>query len=165
MVSKATAKVKGARIQRAVAEWYQRIWPAATTQGAGTPGRDVLNVPVSIEVKARRDFSPADWVRQARKRRRLTALVDSIPGAEFVDEFPPWVVLCPYGMDDASVADFMVIQDLDGHTAMVQELVQLRQEVASARNLCSRGCLPVVVPSPADPRGFLDGSQEAQQAQ
>lgn len=165
MVTKKVAKEKGARIQRAVAEWYQRVWPAATTQGAGTPGRDVLNVPVSIEVKARRDFSPQDWVRQAMSRRRTRAipLGAGLPDMLAVDEFPPWVVCCPFGMDAASVADFMVIQDLTSHTELVQELVVLRRRVQflEAHDYAKRTTVQL---NERLSTGRPDGSQEAEQA-
>lgn len=41
-------------------------WPFATDAGAGRSGTDVLNTPgLTWEVKARRDFTPEAWLRQA----------------------------------------------------------------------------------------------------
>lgn len=157
MVARSTAKQKGAAVQRAVALYLaEHIWPAATTQGAGTPGRDVLNVPVSIEVKSRRDFSPMEWVRQARTRHRTEATIDKLK-VRSIDELPPYAVWCPFGVAETNPELFMVIRRFDEDTEILKELVELREY--------ARQCQPVAVPSPADPRGFLDGRQEAQQAQ
>jgi hypothetical protein len=41
-------------------------WPYAEPTGSGTPGRDIKGTPgLAIEVKARADFSPAAFMRQA----------------------------------------------------------------------------------------------------
>ena len=31
-------------------------------------GKDIVNIPIDIEVKARSDFNPMEWMRQSRKR-------------------------------------------------------------------------------------------------
>ena len=31
-------------------------------------GKDIVNIPMDIEVKARADFKPLEWLRQSRKR-------------------------------------------------------------------------------------------------
>lgn len=31
-------------------------------------GKDIVNIPIDIEVKARADFKPLEWLRQSRKR-------------------------------------------------------------------------------------------------
>jgi hypothetical protein len=110
-----TRKVRGSRTQALVAEYYRRLWPAATTQGAGTAGRDVLNVPLSIEVKGRRVFSPLEWIRQARKAERSGE-----------DEFPAHVVMRPDGVGEMNVGDFLVIRRLADDTDLLEELLQLR---------------------------------------
>jgi hypothetical protein len=114
-----TRKVRGSRTQALVAEHYQRLWPAATTQGAGTGGRDILNVPLSIEVKGRRAFSPLEWIRQARRAARPAE-----------DEFPPHVVMRPDGVGELSVGDFLVIRRLADDTEILAELLRLRAEVS-----------------------------------
>lgn len=60
-------KRRGANSQVVVAEWWRGHGaPFATDAGAGRPGRDVLHVPgLSVEVKARADFSPLAWLRQS----------------------------------------------------------------------------------------------------
>lgn len=67
-MSLASAKRKGSETQRAVAAFLAANgWPYATDAGAGRPGSDILGVAgLCIEVKARRDFSPMAWLRQAR---------------------------------------------------------------------------------------------------
>lgn len=119
---------KGAKTQALVAEWYQRLWPTANSQGGGAAGRDVRGVPLDIEVKARREFNPMEWIRQGRKRMRPET-----------DELPPHVVLRPIcaGGVGENVAEFLVIRRMDDDTAILAELLQLRaraagQEAASA---------------------------------
>lgn len=113
-----TRKVRGSRTQALVAEAYKAIWPAATSAGAGATGRDVLNVPLSIEVKGRRAFSPLEWIRQARRNARPEQ-----------DEFPAHVVMRPDGVGEASVGDFLVIRRLADDIALFEELVKLREAV------------------------------------
>jgi hypothetical protein len=84
-------KARGAETQRVVAGYFaQNGWPYATDAGAGRNGSDVLGVPgLSIEVKARRDFSPMAWVRQAA----------SVPGL-------PIVIFRPDGMGVTTLAQW-----------------------------------------------------------
>lgn len=93
-----TAKQRGAEAQRQVAAYLARNgWPYATDVGAGRNGSDILGVPgLEIEVKARRNFDPMAWVRQAGKQ---ATVHDGLPA----------VVLRPYGMGEKSVGDFPVI--------------------------------------------------------
>jgi hypothetical protein len=59
---------RGRRTQKAVAAWLRANgWPRAEAVEASVNGRDILHVPGhAIEVKARRDFRPAEWLKQAR---------------------------------------------------------------------------------------------------
>jgi hypothetical protein len=82
----------------------------------------VLNVPLSIEVKGRRVFSPLEWIRQARKSARPEE-----------DQFPPHVVMRPDGVGEASVGDFLVIRRLCDDIDLMAELVRLREEVSRWR--------------------------------
>jgi hypothetical protein len=111
---------KGARTQALVAEWYQRLWPTANSQGGGAPGRDVRGVPLDIEVKARKDFEPMAWIRQGRKRARPDS-----------DELPPHVVLRPIvaGGVGENVGEYLVIRRMDDDTAILAELLELRRKV------------------------------------
>ena len=59
-------KHRGFRTERVVAEYLQTWWQGATV-GRGN-GKDIVNVPMDIEVKARADFKPLEWLRQSRKR-------------------------------------------------------------------------------------------------
>ena len=59
-------KHRGYRTQKVVAEYLKQWWAYADTAGAGRQGEDILNIPtVSIEVKARSDFQPLAWIKQA----------------------------------------------------------------------------------------------------
>lgn len=80
--------------QRCVALYFSTNgWPYATDAGAGRPGSDILNVPgLCVEVKARRDFSPLAWIKQAAKA-----------GSGL-----PLVVHRPDGMGPATIADWPV---------------------------------------------------------
>ena len=101
-----------------VALWYQQLWPHATPQGSGRPGRDVVNVPLSIEVKARAGFNPTAWIREARRRAR--------PGE---DELPPHAVLRPNEIGEMSVGDWIVLRRLEDDTAILAELIMLRTQL------------------------------------
>lgn len=81
-------------------------------------GRDVLNVPLSIEVKGRRAFSPLEWIRQARKSARPAE-----------DQFPPHVVMRPDGVGEQNVGDFIVLRRLADDTEILAELIQRRRQV------------------------------------
>lgn len=60
-------KARGMRTQLLVAQYFQDIWPGALSAGSGRSGKDVLNTPgYSFEVKARGEFSPVAFVRQAK---------------------------------------------------------------------------------------------------
>lgn len=59
-------KHRGYRTQKVIAEYLKQWWTYADTAGAGRQGEDILNIPtVSIEVKARADFQPLAWIKQA----------------------------------------------------------------------------------------------------
>jgi len=60
-------KHRGYRTQKVLADYLKQWFPYADTAGAGRQGEDILNVPtVSIEVKARSDFQPLAWIKQAK---------------------------------------------------------------------------------------------------
>lgn len=59
-------KHRGFKTERVIAEYLQQWWSGATV-GRGN-GKDVVNVPFDLEVKARSTFSPMEWLRQSRKR-------------------------------------------------------------------------------------------------
>jgi hypothetical protein len=59
-------KHRGYRTQKVIADYLKQWFPYADTAGAGRQGEDILNVPtISIEVKARADFQPLAWIKQA----------------------------------------------------------------------------------------------------
>ena len=59
-------KHRGFRTERVVADYLSQWWQGATV-GRGN-GKDIVNIPIDIEVKARADFKPLEWLRQSRKR-------------------------------------------------------------------------------------------------
>jgi len=59
-------KDRGFRTERVVAAYLSQWWRSASI-GRGA-GKDILNVPFDVEIKARTDFQPLAWLRQATKR-------------------------------------------------------------------------------------------------
>jgi hypothetical protein len=94
VTTRRTAKQRGAETQRLVADYLQRNgWPYAESTGAGRSGSDITGAPgLAIEIKARRDFSPQAWLRQA---------TTGGPGV-------PMVVHRPYGSGPATIAEWPV---------------------------------------------------------
>ena len=59
-------KDRGLRTERVVAAYLSQWWGSAVV-GRGA-GKDVLNVPFDIEVKARSSFSPLAFIKQSEER-------------------------------------------------------------------------------------------------
>ena len=59
-------KDRGFRTERVVAAYLSQWWRSASV-GRGA-GKDILNVPFDVEIKARTAFQPLEWLRQATKR-------------------------------------------------------------------------------------------------
>ena len=59
-------KDRGYRTERVVAAYLSQWWRSASV-GRGA-GKDILNVPFDVEIKARTAFQPLEWLRQATKR-------------------------------------------------------------------------------------------------
>ena len=59
-------KDRGLRTERVVADYLRQWWQFANV-GRGA-GKDILNVPFDVEIKARAAFQPLEWLRQATKR-------------------------------------------------------------------------------------------------
>jgi hypothetical protein len=59
-------KHRGYRTERVVAEYLSQWWKGAAV-GRGN-GKDCINVPFDVEVKARGDSNFQEWLRQGRKR-------------------------------------------------------------------------------------------------
>ena len=101
-------KHRGYRTQKVVAEWFAaRGWPFAESAGAGRQGADVTGTPdIAIEVKARRNFNPLAWIRQA---------VDAADGRL------PFVVVRCNGQGEKSVSEWPVLIRLEDFTALLHE--------------------------------------------
>jgi len=65
-MSSQSRKHRGFKTERVVADYLSQYWSGATV-GRGN-GKDIVNVPMDIEVKARTAFQPLEWLRQSRKR-------------------------------------------------------------------------------------------------
>jgi hypothetical protein len=60
--------VRGRRTEVVIARWLREHgWPRARSQWGSQPGKDIRYTPGhAIEVKARSDFAPLKWLRQAK---------------------------------------------------------------------------------------------------
>jgi len=76
-MSMTSSRRRGAATQVAVAAYLaEHGWPFACDIGAGRGGADILNTPgLSIEVKARADFNPVAWIREAATRKGVPMCV------------------------------------------------------------------------------------------
>ena len=101
-------KHRGMRSQKVVAEWFAAHgWPYAESTGAGRSGSDVIGMPgLSVEVKARRGFSPLAWLKQARSEAR---------------EGLPFVVFRCDGQGEANVGEWGVLLDLATMTELLKK--------------------------------------------
>ena len=66
-------KHRGFRTERVVAD-YLRLWWEGATVGRGS-GRDILNVPFDIEIKARTSLNPKETLRQIESRTAESGLL------------------------------------------------------------------------------------------
>jgi len=63
-------KHRGFRTERVVAQYLSTVWQGATV-GRGS-GKDVVNVPFDVEVKARAGFQPLAWIKQYQARTAIS---------------------------------------------------------------------------------------------
>ena len=93
-------KTRGYRTQKVIADYLKQFWAYADTAGTGRQGEDILNIPtVSIEVKARADFQPLAWIKQAQ--------------ANANGKLPMVIMRCNgQGEDVGQYLAFMRVQDL-----------------------------------------------------
>jgi hypothetical protein len=63
-------KHRGFRTERVVAQYLSTVWQGATV-GRGS-GKDVVNVPFDVEIKARAGFQPLAWIKQYQARTAIS---------------------------------------------------------------------------------------------
>ena len=63
-------KHRGFRTERVVAQYLSTVWPGATV-GRGN-GKDIVNVPFDVEVKARSGFQPLAYIKQLKARTNIS---------------------------------------------------------------------------------------------
>ena len=63
-------KHRGFRTERVVAQYLSTVWNGATV-GRGS-GKDIVNVPFDVEVKARAGFQPLAYLRQLKARTAIS---------------------------------------------------------------------------------------------
>lgn len=99
---------RGRETEQLVADYLvEHGWAHAERNPASLPGRDVKGIAgVGIECKARRDFSPAAWMRQAQKN---------------ADEDLAVVVMRPDGVGPAKIREWPVILRLVDFVSLLKE--------------------------------------------
>jgi hypothetical protein len=101
-----------------VADWFKKagVFPDASSNPASLAGKDILDTPgYACEVKARREFNPKEWAKQAAKNA--------------ADGELPFVVMRPDGLGEESVAQFLAFMTLDRFTWMVNRIQALELEL------------------------------------
>ena len=63
-------KHRGFRTERVVAQYLSTVWKGATV-GRGS-GKDIVNVPFDVEVKARAGFQPLAYIKQLKARTAIS---------------------------------------------------------------------------------------------
>ncbi len=63
-------KHRGFRTERVVAQYLSTVWQGATV-GRGS-GKDIVNVPFDVEVKARAGFQPLAYIKQLKARTAIS---------------------------------------------------------------------------------------------
>jgi NAD-dependent dihydropyrimidine dehydrogenase PreA subunit len=63
-------KHRGFRTERIVAQYLSTVWTGATV-GRGS-GKDIVNVPFDVEVKARSGFQPLAYIKQLKARTAIS---------------------------------------------------------------------------------------------
>jgi hypothetical protein len=98
---------RGRQTEAAVALYYRdRGFPHAERIPASLPGRDITGMPgLAPEVKARRDFNPLAWIRQARKNASGDV---------------PYVILRCDGQGPEHVGEWLVIRTLEDDTDILR---------------------------------------------
>lgn len=96
---------RGYDTEKLVAEWFRSNgWVHAEAVPHGTGGHDIVGMPgYSPEVKARADFNPVAWLRQAEER----------PGL-------PFVVVRPNGFGPANRGEWLFFTRLDHGTELLK---------------------------------------------
>jgi hypothetical protein len=98
---------RGRETQVLLAEYWRPYWPEAASNPASLRGRDILGVPFSCEVKARREFRPVEWAKQAAKNS--------------VEDAPTVVVMRPDGMGREQIDNWLMFMRLVEGTELLRK--------------------------------------------
>lgn len=99
---------RGRESEAVSAAYYRKNgFPHADRVPASLPGRDITGMPgLAPEVKARRDFNPLAWIRQARKN---------------AGQDVPYVILRCDGQGPEHVGEWLVIRRLEDDTKLLRQ--------------------------------------------
>jgi len=100
-------KQRGHDTERIVAQWFAANgWPYAEPVGAGRSGTDVTGMPgLLVDAKARRDFTPTEWLKQHALANGVMSFVVWRPDG--------------YGPDKPGTGAFGVMMRLDDFTTLL----------------------------------------------
>ena len=125
-------KDRGLRTERVVAEYLSQWWHGATV-GRGA-GKDIVNIPMDVEVKARSSFNPVEYLRQSKKR-----------GSESGE---PSFVVCRMNGQGEDATNYLAFTDLQtlvqillkaGYADMPAKSVQLEPSYCHCGNTIMKG--------------------------
>lgn len=106
MTKPRTARAR--KSEAVVAEAYRKNgFPHAERVPASLPGRDITGIPgLAPEVKARRNFNPLAWIRQARKN---------------ASDDMPYVIMRCNGQGPESIGEWLVIRRFQDDVKLLRE--------------------------------------------
>ena len=109
-------KARGMKAQVHCADFLRVIFPWVNTVSGAASGRDLKNTPgLAVEVKARRDFAPLEWLRQSERNSD--------------DDEMPIVIWQPDGYGPAKMKQWPFMGHLGDFRQMWAELQMLRTYV------------------------------------
>jgi len=125
-------KDRGLRTERVVAEYLSQWWHgAAVGRGAG---KDIVNIPMDVEVKARSSFNPVEYLRQSKKRGAISG--------------EPSFVVCRMNGQGEDATNYLAFTDLQtmvqillkaGYADMPAKSVQLEPSYCHCGNTIMKG--------------------------
>ena len=125
-------KDRGLRTERVVAQYLSEWWHGANV-GRGA-GKDIVGIPMDIEVKARSSFNPVEYLRQSKKRGALSG--------------EPSFVVCRMNGQGEAAMNYLAFTDLQtlvqillkaGYADMPVKSVQLEPAYCHCGNTIMKG--------------------------
>lgn len=108
-------QIRGRRTAKDVAGWFRANgFPHAEAREGSAPGRDIMGMlGLAPEIKARADYSPTTWLRQAD--------ANAQPRKDFEGRDLPFVVHRPNNYGPARLPEWVVSIRLDDFTNLLRD--------------------------------------------